>query len=47
MAAMEGFHGRISEGSWEEIRFDLSPGKRKGADALGRGKSVCKALAGW
>lgn len=41
-----GLPGRINEGSWEEIRFSLSPGKGKGADALGRENNMCKALAG-
>ena len=47
MATKEASTGRISEGSWEEVRFDLSRGKRKGVDALGRENSTCKAMAGW
>lgn len=47
MVTKEASTGRISEGSWEEVRFDLSHGKRMGIDSLGRENSTYKVMAVW
>lgn len=39
--------GRIFEGPWDEMRFDLNPGKRRSVDSLGRGNRRRRAMTWW
>jgi len=42
-----GSTGRVTDGPWDEMRFDLNPGKRRSIDALGRGNRRCRAMTWW